>query len=70
MNPDNSFSDIRLAALHAEIGNLDKARHHVKEALKKQPNYRIIHLPRTDPYEDPAMMRHYEDLLRRAGLPE
>ncbi len=70
MNPDNSFSDIRLAALHAETGNLDKARHHVKEALKKQPNYRIVHLSHTDPYEDPAMMRHYEDLLRRAGLPE
>ncbi len=70
MNPNNAFSDIRLAAVYAEIGEIELARQHVEEALKKQPMYRIIHLSQTDGYEDPELMRQYENLLRKAGLPE
>jgi adenylate cyclase len=70
MNPNNAFSDIRLAAVYVEIGDIDQARHHVKEALKKQPNYRVSNLSETDRYEDPELMRQYENLLRKAGLPE
>ena len=70
MNPNNEYSDLRLAAIFAEIGDVEQAGHHVEAALKKQPNYRISHLAKTDPYEDPALMQHYEDLLRKAGLPE
>lgn len=70
MNPNNVFSDLRLAAVYAELGDLKLASRHVREALKKQPNYRISHLKFTDPYEDPSLMADYEELLRSAGLPD
>jgi TolB-like protein/tetratricopeptide (TPR) repeat protein len=70
MNPDNVFSDLRLSAIYTEIGDTKQGRHHLDEALKKQPSYRISHLAKTDPYENPHIMRHYENLLRNAGLPE
>ena len=69
-NPVNGFSDIRLAAVYAELGDLDKARHHVQQSQKKQPDYRLRHLKQTDRYEDAETMRAYEVLLCRAGLPE
>lgn len=69
-NPDNAFSDLRLAACYTELGRDEEARHHVLEALKKNPSYSLTQVRDTDPYRDEAAMEHYVDLLRRAGLPE
>jgi adenylate cyclase len=69
-NPENAFSDIRLAAVFAELGRDDEAKFHVGEALKKNPSYSLKQLRDTDPYQDEAEMARYVDLLRLAGLPE
>ena len=69
-NPDNAFSDLRLAASYTELGRDQEARHHVLEALKKNPSYSLTQVRDTDPYQDEAAMERYVDLLRRAGLPE
>jgi adenylate cyclase len=69
-NPNNSYSDVRLAAAYAELGEMEQARHHVDKALRKLPNYRLSNVPQTDPYRDADVMNHYVELLRAAGLPE
>ncbi len=69
-NPHNSYSDVRLAAAYAELGEMEQARHHIDKALRKLPNYRLSNVPQTDPYRDADVMNHYVELLRAAGLPE
>lgn len=68
-NPENGFAHIRLAATYAEISDPERARHHIEQTLKRQPHYRLRHVSQTDPYENPQLMKQYEDLLRTAGLP-
>ena len=69
-NPANVFSDLRLAALYAQRGDLEKGRFHVKEALRKNPSYSVRQVRVTDPYQDEAEMARYIDLLRSVGLSE
>ena len=69
-NPDNFFSDFRLAALHMELGREELARAHASEALKKNPNLTLRQIRLSEPYRDESYLEHYLDLLRRAGLPE
>lgn len=69
-NPDNAFSDVRLAAVHSELGRDDEARFHVREARRKNPNISLRQVRDMDPYRDEATMQRYLDLLRKAGLPE
>jgi TolB-like protein/Flp pilus assembly protein TadD len=70
LNPENAFSDIRLAAVYSELGHDEEARFHVREALKKNPHYSLKLMRDAEPYQDAAYMEHYLELLRRAGLPE
>ena len=69
-NPDNFFSDFRLAALYMELGREELARAHASEALKKNPNLTLRQIRISEPYRDEKLLEHYLDLLRRAGLPE
>ncbi len=69
-NPDNFFSDFRLAALYMELGREQRARAHASEALKKNPNMTLREIRFSEPYRDEKYLEHYLDLLRRAGLPE
>jgi TolB-like protein/class 3 adenylate cyclase/Flp pilus assembly protein TadD len=69
-NPENAFSDIRLAAVYSELGHDGEARFHVREALKKNPQYSLALMRDAEPYQDADDMEHYLELLRRAGLPE
>ena len=69
-NPENAFSDIRLAAVYSELGHDGEARFHVREALKNNPQYSLELMRVAEPYQDAADMEHYLELLRRAGLPE
>ena len=68
--PENVLSDLRLAAVYAELGRDEEARFHVGEALRKNPSYSLAQVRDTDPYQDEAEMERYLDLLRKAGLPE
>ncbi len=69
-NPNNAFSDLRMAASYAELGRGEEARFHIREALRKNPSYTLAKVSDTDPYRDEAVMEQYLDLLRSAGLPE
>jgi len=69
-NPNNAFSDLRLAAVYAELGRDEEARFHVREALKKNPSYTLAQVRDTDPYQQETVMEHYLGLLRTAGMPE
>ena len=61
-----------LAASHAQLGRLDKARVYVKEILKIDPQFTLskyrTHLQRV--YKNETDFEHYIDGLRKAGLPE
>jgi len=69
-NPENGFSDVRLAAVYSELGREEEARFHAREALKKNPQNSLALMRDAEPYRDSIQMEHYLELLRRAGLPE
>ena len=69
-NPDNFFSDFRLAALYMETGQEELARRHASEALKKNPGLTLKQIRISEPYRDEKLLATYLDLLRAAGLPE
>jgi class 3 adenylate cyclase len=52
----------------AMAGNLDAARNAMRQALQLDPNFRRI----TDriPFRQPEVVARWEDVLRKAGLPE
>jgi adenylate cyclase len=66
--PNNFFALIAGAAANAMTGNLDAARNAMKQALQLDPNFRRI----TDriPFRQPEVVARWEDVLRKAGLPE
>lgn len=70
LNPTNGFADLRLAAVFVTLGEIEQARLHVAQALKKNPNYRIPQLAHMDPYEDTSVIEQIEKSLRAAGLPD
>jgi tetratricopeptide (TPR) repeat protein len=69
-SPRNEFSDLRLAAVYAQRGDIRLAQQHMAEALNKNPRYSAKQVRVTDPYRDDVEMERYLDLLRTAGLPE
>ena len=69
-NPDNIFSDFRLAATYEELGRHEQARHHVAEALRKNPQLSLKQIRVSEPYRDETDLERNIDLLRKAGLPE
>jgi adenylate cyclase len=69
-NPDNTFSDFRLAAVYEELGRHEEARAHIAEALKRNPQLSLAQIRVSEPYRDEAELERYIDLLRKAGLPE
>ena len=69
-NPDNMYSDFRLASVYIELGREEEARHHVAEAIKKNPHASLQQVRFSEPYEDEEYLDGYLDLLRSAGLPE
>ncbi|MCP4329070.1 MAG: tetratricopeptide repeat protein [Alphaproteobacteria bacterium] len=69
-NPDNIFSDFRLAAIYEETGRNDEARAHVAQALLKHPHLTLRQIRISEVYRDDAQLDAYLDLLRSAGMPE
>jgi adenylate cyclase len=58
----------RLAACHAQLGDLDEARAQAAELLRLKPDFRISAL--TSSYKNRDDVEHELDGLRKAGLPE
>lgn len=58
-----------LAASLAQLGRLDEARAEVELFLVGNPDFTIRHWAATEPFRDAAMLEHFVDGFRKAGLP-
>ena len=59
-----------LAASHTYLGQIERARECVAEALRLLPSLSVANVPALEPYQNPADLEHLLDGLRKAGLPE
>lgn len=59
-----------LAASHAHLGQMDKARKHVAAALRLTPQLTIQALLAVDPFRRREDAEHLADGLRKAGIPD
>jgi len=70
-SPNFRSGHVVLAATHARLGQLEKARAEAAEVLRIQPNYTIAGTARRmAPFKQPKDDKHFCDALRKAGLPE
>jgi len=60
----------RLAAVYAEIGDLENARNQSRLFIDKRPNRKISDLTQILQIQDSERTNHYAELLRKAGIPE
>jgi len=60
----------RLAAVYVEAGDLDSARKQARLFVEKKPNRTVTDLMRILRNQDPKHIKHYAELLRRAGIPD
>ena len=59
-----------LAASLAQLGRLDEANAEVELFLVGNPDFTIRHWAATEPFRDAAVLAHFVDGYRKAGLPE
>ncbi|AEH85258.1 winged helix-turn-helix domain-containing tetratricopeptide repeat protein [Mesorhizobium opportunistum] len=59
-----------LAASLAQLGRLDEARAEVELFLVSNPHFTTSHWVWTEPFRDDAMLEHFVDGFRKAGLPD
>jgi TolB-like protein/class 3 adenylate cyclase len=59
-----------LAASLAQLGRLDEARREAKMFLVINPSFRISFWAKSQPFKDEALLDHFVDGFRKAGLPE
>lgn len=64
-NPSFFGAHMNLAAIHAQLGELNQARASLAEVLRLRPDFSIARIPRL-----PSGRDFLVDNLRRAGLPE
>jgi TolB-like protein len=67
-NPDEGRR--MLAASFAELGMMDEARTEAKKVMRLHPEFSISRWRQRPPYRDKAILEHYLEGLRKAGLPE
>jgi DNA-binding SARP family transcriptional activator len=65
---DAVYALCRLAASLAQLGRYEEARETVAEVLKRRPHFRVSHF--TSKYWGEEASRHFQEGLRKAGLPE
>jgi adenylate cyclase len=68
--PTGYWGPAPLAAAYANLGQMDKAREAVREALEAKPDLTLSYLKKTFPTKHPGGLDPYLDGLRKAGLPE
>jgi len=69
-NPENTFSNFRLAAVYAELDRFKEAQEQISEVLKKNPQASIRQVRICEPYRDTEKLERHIESLRKAGLPE
>jgi adenylate cyclase len=70
LNPKRADLHARLAAVHADVGNIDEAKKNVLIALKISPNMTVKRVIKLAGFQHEKMNVWYRKLLRTAGLPE
>lgn len=60
----------RLAAVYAEIGDMENARKQARQFVQKRPNRKVADLTRILRIQAPERTRQYAELLRQAGIPD
>jgi adenylate cyclase len=63
------WSRCYLAACYAHLGMPEEARSNIAEVLRQKPDFSISDIERTEPFQNPADLKHLTDILRKAGLP-
>jgi adenylate cyclase len=58
-----------LAVIYIDVGREEEARAEVADILRVNPKF-SLKVEREVPLKDPAVLAHWLDNLRRAGLPE
>jgi len=70
-SPRYRSGHVWLAAIHAQLGQLEEARAEAAEVMRLVPNYTISGIARrTVAFKQAEDDEHYFDGLRKAGLPE
>jgi adenylate cyclase len=69
-NPENTFSNYRLAAVYAELDRFEEAQTQIGEVLQKNPQASIRQARICEPYRDAEKLERHIESLRKAGLPE
>ena len=59
-----------MAACHAELGDMDRARASVADCLSLKPDFSVTRFMKKEPFKFAADAERIEASLRRAGLPE
>jgi adenylate cyclase len=65
-----SYYHAYIAACHAELGEMEKARAHAKLALEARPDFTVSSWGKRLPYKDQADLQRFLNGFRKAGLPE
>jgi adenylate cyclase len=65
-----SFYHAYVAACHAELGQMEKAREHAVLALQAKPDFSVAARGKQLPWKNEADLQKFLDGLRKAGLPE
>jgi len=70
-SPRYRSGHVWLAAIHAQLGQLEEARAEAAEVMRLVPNYTIAGIARrTVAFKQAEDDEHFFDGLRKAGLPE
>jgi TolB-like protein/class 3 adenylate cyclase len=67
-NPDEGRR--MLASSYAHLGMMEEARAQAREVLRLHPEFSIAQWRHRPPYRDAAILEHFIDGLRSAGLPD
>ena len=59
-----------LAACHAELGQMEKAKGHVTQALALKPDFSIRQFKLVHPYRDKQVLDDFFKSYEKAGFPE
>jgi tetratricopeptide (TPR) repeat protein len=59
-----------IAACHARLGDMDRAKQFVAECLAARPEFSIRHFMSKEPFRNQANADYLAESLRLAGLPE
>ena len=70
LKADHIYPHTFLAAVHADLGQTDKAKAAAKEVLKLNPNFSSTRFIQNHTFHESERNTMFIDILMRAGLPE